>query len=763
MYKSFIPVILFLFLMADIYAQGREEFNGAFSSWANVRTRFGAGKTGDDTKALQQAIDSLSLFLAPTFNNNGSTKYIVIYLPAGIYQISGTLHLTGKIACSIIGEDPEKTIIRWTGADQDTMLSANGSSYFKISRITWDGGTHKGIEAIGLHWLDNKGTRFAPTSIEFSDLIFKNLTFGFFGGTLGSDGTGANDAEVAIKRCRFYNCEEAAIAIKGYNALDYWIWDCAFHDCGRGIYCVLGNYHVYHSAFYNSTTADLDNTGPYYCSVRGCYSLNAHVFSADRGSSSNPFKRIFENNLVEQVRDIPIQYFNMGKITLMNNIFHDTKSPLPFTINYGGWYPAIYQLLSINNYYEDSVYVHSRTDHPYKFYAINDQPRFKKGSRRFPRFEENPFLSFIKRTVYEVRETASTNEIQLIVNQAASQKEKRAVIHFGAGIYQFTGSVIVPPNTDIQFVGDGILGATIFRRLKADQPYPFFVASGSSKVVFRDFGIQTAMIKGTPAIRFTDFDRPSAEVHLDQIYTDAKTCLLIENSDYAYFQKDNAFHSAGNTLIGGKKTNRGNGTGGLFCFGGQGAKTSLQNNAVMVVKDCWWEGAKKKDFLPVDLSGSGRFTYQGALLAPGDLDSTATIRISHFSGKVTLSDMYVWGGMNAMPAPSLKLFVWNVHFMVKEDAGSFINTSDKYPLGMAGISTACAKSQSGTCTDDAMKSPPDIFRNITDTLGFIKEMTADMRAAVPRTFRDLPSGTTNILISRVSVSGGDIAFEFKQD
>ena len=759
-----LPVIYFLvvlFIPIPLAAQSREEFNGAFESWANVRTRFGAGRTGDDTRALQRAIDSLSVFQAPEFNIVGATKYLVIYLPAGVYHISSTLHLTGKIGCSIIGEDPDRTIVQWTGGDQDTMLSANGSSYFKISRLTWNAGVHAGVEAIGLHWVDNNGPRFASTSIEFSDMVFLNTRYGISGGTFGGEGTGANDAEVAIKRCRFIHCSEAGIYIKGYNALDYWIWDCLFKDCNRGVQCSLGNYHAYHSAFFNSATADFDNSGPYYCSVRNCYSANANDFSVERGSSSNPFKRIFENNIVELIRDIPIQYYDQGRLTLMGNVFSNSKSTHPFTVNYGGWYNAIYQVLSINNFFEDSIYVNPRPDHPFVLYSTGDVRGFKKRPRIIGPPPIVPFIAFRKRTMYEINEGMSTADIQGIVNRASSGN--RSVIHFGAGIYYFDQAIHIPPNSDIQIVGDGLFAATIFRRRKADQPFSFFEVMGKSQSVFRDFSFQSQNINDVAAILFSGFDVPRSEIHMDQIYSDAKTTFLGQNIDETYFEKDNSFHSTGNTLIGGKKSLIGRGHGGLYCFGGQSAKVLLGNNAVMVVKDCWWEGVKKKEYLPIDLTGSGRFTLQGALLAPGDIDSAATLRISQFKGNVTFSDLYIWGGMDVKSSPDTKILVWNTHFMMKQLPSSFINPQDKYMIGMAGISSACARTQSVTCTDDRIMSPPDIFKNIKDTSSFLKEMTADMRSAIPRTFRDLPSNTTNILISRVSVSGGDIAFEFKQD
>src|SRR5215203_2624118 len=102
-------------------AQERDVFVGPFKSWANVKQRFGVTGDGkaDDTEKLQLALDNLSN--PATSFNMGDKGYMTLYLPAGIYKISKTLVLRGKIGVSIIGEDPGKTTILWAGKSNDTM------------------------------------------------------------------------------------------------------------------------------------------------------------------------------------------------------------------------------------------------------------------------------------------------------------------------------------------------------------------------------------------------------------------------------------------------------------------------------------------------------------------------------------------------------------------------------------------------------------------------------------------------------------------
>src|SRR4051794_15550311 len=82
---------------------GAEEFVGPLASWVDVKRAFGAvgdGRT-DDTAALQKALDSLRPPESPRR---------VLYLPAGTYRITRTLHVTRtqhaeSMDVMILGED----------------------------------------------------------------------------------------------------------------------------------------------------------------------------------------------------------------------------------------------------------------------------------------------------------------------------------------------------------------------------------------------------------------------------------------------------------------------------------------------------------------------------------------------------------------------------------------------------------------------------------------------------------------------------------
>src|SRR5207249_3087027 len=124
---------------------------------------------------------------------------------------------------------------------------------------------------------------------------------------------------------------------------------------------------------------------------------------------------------------------------------------------------------------------------------------------------------------------------------------------------------------------------------------------------------------------FTNIDQAASEVRLDQIYSNTSHSLFIHELNYTYFEKNNSFFSKGHTIIGSKNPRSGTGSSKLYCFGGQSAGAHLENNATLVAKDCWWEGSYRKDFLPLDLTGYGNLTVDGAMYAPSDMDSGITV------------------------------------------------------------------------------------------------------------------------------------------
>jgi hypothetical protein len=767
--KFFLLAVIFLCFSIDSFSQAsyREEFNGPFNSWANVKTRFKAAGNGiqDDTKALQAALDSLSTMNRVLFNDKSNTRYMVVYLPAGTYKISQTLKLAGKIGISFIGEDPLKTIIKWAGGDNDTMLFSNRCSFMKISRITWDAGNKKNIEEIGLHYKDFAEPNFAPTSIEFSDMIFTgNPAYGISAGTYSSDGTGMMDAEVAIKRCKFNSCQTAGIAIKGFNALDYWIWDSEFNNCNIGVDCSHGNYHLYQSHFNNSQVTDINIKDATYSSVRQCYSNNSKAFSIDVGASCNAFKRVFQGNLVKGCKSTPIQYHHQGKITLLDNYFLNADN-VAFTVDNDSWCNGHYDILSLGNSYGEANPNNFRKDFPSVVHSIADV-KVARRSTATPAIQPlQPFVPLVKRKIFEVPAESDADAIQKIIYAAAALKGQRPVVHFPMGNYNINKTIIIPAGSDMQLIGDGLVFSTVFRNAAPDNPkFIFFKINGPSYITIRDFEIgKDAPRDNTIAFSFSTVDQPASQARIDQIFSKATNSLFIDQLNNTYFEKNNSFLSKGNTIIGGSKVKNGTGTSKLYCFGGQSAAVHLENNATMVARDCWWEGAFKKDYLPLDLTGNGNLTVDGAMYAPTDSDSGTIIRISDFKGKISLLNMYLLGSIDVKPnSPQLKMLVWNVNNFYKKSPFLFLNQKMDSKIAMMGFTTQCISTSTVKCAIEYPLPVADASINITDQNNFIDDLMKDDRNAKPRPYINLAGGVSNIYISRVSVQNGAIACLFSK-
>ena len=738
----------FLFITTPAFAQALEEFNGPFPSWANVKARFGAKGNGkeDDTKALQAAIDGLG-----TPDNNGS-MYTVLYLPAGVYCISSTLVLKGKIGVTIVGEQPSSTVIKWIGPDKNRMFLGNGSAFYKISRLTWNANNHKEIEAIGIHWLsrwnDGKSQSYASLNIEISDNIFTgNCKYGISGGTNPEDGTAANDSEIAIKRCLFLHCTAAGLFTTGYNALDYWLWDCRFEDCNIGINSKFGNFFAYRTYFKNSVMADITNTNGYVKSIRGCFSENSKGFTVDSGASPNPFKRNYQGNTVLRPASQGIQFYHWGRLFFMDNFFDKANDTAIKAFVKTNTYT-----ISVNNSFRNKSIANFLS--PVVFQQYGDKAAVTSNSTGavFIQLQDKTPPNN-KRQIFEVPPGADENIIQQIINAAAKLKGKKPVIHFAAGRYNINKTLQIPAGADCQLLGDGCLNATTIMAGKSLAAGSAFIrVAGPTAISVRELQIGNFSNNpsGYDAIRFENADQPEARAFIDQLYTTGNNAIRAEGLDNMYIQKDNSFFADNDFISGGPLMQSGKGTAALYGFGGQYAGISLQNNAKAVLKDCWWEGNMRN---PVNLNGSGNLTIDGAMIAPAKADSTTTIAVKKFKGNVAILNSYLQGGVDvSADNPGLKLLLMNNHFFYTMAPLKFISNSASFKGVFTGLTIQCFIRGDKRCEDIFRVN--DVNTNVTDTDAFITTLLADDKNAIPKKYEAKNAGASNIFISRVSL--GDV-------
>jgi hypothetical protein len=491
---------------------------------------------------------------------------------------------------------------------------------------------------------------------------------------------------------------------------------------------------------------DIFNRDNYYTSVRFCYSDQAAAFSAEEGGSSNPFKRIFEGNVVVGTKKLPIQYNCNGKITLLDNFFKADN--LEHCVSFYKVDPNHYDVLDLNNTYigfKVPVYVgapgrifKSRSN------TIATPLTAEQFLRNMP-----PVPARTARTVFDVPLNAGIDQIQGIIN-AASALRKRAIVHFSRGDYRLTRTLVIPAGSDIQLQGDGFMTASVLVKAQAKE----FEGDALVKV----YGPTTVSMKelefnmqypenNCHAIVVYNADQNGSSVLLDQLYNDSDTSVLIKEYDNTLFQKTNAFFTTGNYISGGKLVQQGKGTMKMQSFCAQFANLTVLQNATFIARDCWWEGAAP---VPINLTGSGNVTIDGGMMAPRKGDSSTIIAVNEFSGKISLMDMYLIGSIDIKKTnPGLQLLAWNINFYHKKRPLAFIKGGESYKGLFAGLSTQCFNNKDPEC--GMLITTNDKAVNVKDQDAFMDDMTKTLRNSRPVEYLQKPGGVSNFYLSRVTI------------
>ena len=155
-------ILLFLALYSSqIYAQQIPKLNWVERpDWINIKTFSSLNAVGDgdhdDTKAIQNAIDQLSID-----DPNPNKRKSAVFLPAGTYVLTQTLELRGKIGVSIIGCGSDTKIV-WKGVKGGVMFRSDGNNYSRIMGIRWDGNK---VASVGVLHSNKERNKFETIDI----------------------------------------------------------------------------------------------------------------------------------------------------------------------------------------------------------------------------------------------------------------------------------------------------------------------------------------------------------------------------------------------------------------------------------------------------------------------------------------------------------------------------------------------------------------------------------------------------------------------
>jgi len=628
-----------------------DEFVGPFESWLNVKKDFGAVGDGvhDDTRAIQYALNILK--------NAG--KSIVLYLPKGTYLVNNTLRLDNAINVSVIGEDPNTTVIKWGGPASGIMFGLNGTAYSKFDRLTFSG-MHNAAIAVDQSY-SGSGGHF-DTANEWADDYFIDVATGIHGGFQGH-----GFAEVTIERDRFIRNTVAGVSLGNFNALDVWVRSCLFQDCNYGVTNTsgAGNFKIYSCVFQNSATADIaiNNTGEF--AVRENTSINSKVFYYT-SYSRNPCSQIITGNtVIDPVANAAVVVQNQGPVTFANNTIYSgpqVQAPVVIFQNYHPYNNST----SLNNTFTvaNAIAADHIINYGDKKLSLTDMR--KPVVRELPGIPPN-----LHRKVFEVPQGAGAEVIQSLINKAAVLSGTRPVIHFPYGIYRIASTLTVPANADMQLVGDGFgdvhASLLVWEGVGAG---PVIKVNGPSKVTFRNFslfGSAGRKLSDVTGIQLNQVDQPGASIFLKETQARAGgNGLLVNGTNHVVvWCEDTGFGgllkafsiSGGAMQVAGKPAE-----GRTVIYNGAESDNQVShevtNGGYLLLQDSWYEGGGKNTF--ANLEGNATFCASGVHIYSPFYPGFPFFGMNNFSGKAVVIGSYLNGNIELADNKSKMLVLGNV-------------------------------------------------------------------------------------------------------
>lgn len=774
-------IILALTFACTLWAAdpvAEEEFVGPFASWKDVKTcgAVGDGKA-DDTAALKAGLESLAV--------HGKGKPgdpYVLWLPAGIYRITAPLVWENRLGVAVLGEDPATTIIRYDGPPGQVMLTCHGVSYSKFGRITWDG-QGKAKAAVAHQW--NPETRVGPavTYMEHADEVFQDVDRGIIGGAavpvLNKDGGLSHynhgmDAETLVKRCRFLRCREAGLSIESFNALDWWVWDSEFVDCGTGATnCASGEYggghfHLYRNLFRGSKIADVrtghssyfgirlntsigsrrfvETTRPTGFSTPGLVHPTIKLWGAWQAQDTHGSQQALHGNRIIDPGDAtPVYVDQHGPLLLLDNTFVVKPGSLPVVQVAPPTDGA--RAISIGNRFFGAAGVVVKGG---ELTQLDDQTLdIATADRSVPAL--SPTAPRLNRRVFELKTGANGSEIQAAIDAAAKLVGQKPVVHLPAGRFPVAATLNIPAGADLQLVGDGQETTLVW---EGPNDGTMLRLAGPARATLRDFRIAGIWNKsGTRlgrGIVAGGLDQTDGQILLDQAVADNCTRLGMRFAGLAKTRVET--RGSGSGGCGGPGLiveGVGDQSAAWVGFFGSAGSNNQQTHVVraggnLLVWDTWYETAvSKKDAEPryIHLTDRGNLTFFNGHIAtlPGKDARTdlPTIDLDGFSGRFTL----IGAAMNTQN-PQLRLAGNGAGMKALVLATAFGDSEpwlENTASGAALTVLACTKSGKPQPTQGT--TTPEVLR----------DMLAQARTVLPTRWQPAPAGATDLRLHRVKV------------
>ncbi|WP_429634729.1 glycosyl hydrolase family 28-related protein [Tunturiibacter psychrotolerans] len=620
------------------FMEASDEFVGPFSSWTNIKTAYGAagdGKT-DDTNAIQRALDDL----------NGSNASPVLWFPSGIYVISRPLTITHKAYFSLIGEDPSTTQLTWKGGTGGTMLQTDGSSYFRISRLSFDG-EGAATTAENLSTLTSPGGYYS-TFIELSDQHIKGVKLGIELGV---------DAETTVERVFFDHISSIGLSVETFNTLNIFVNDSLFLNCGTAVSNTLGagSFIVSNSFFKESQISDMSIINTSYFTARHNTSVSSQSFFTAYQFGANNATITIQNNTILDPKTSPFFLGDLGPLMLIDNVVRMTDSSVSAVL--GNWdLTALKDLFSFGN-----------------IYTPNPGPLTDGGSiwqGRIDAYDDTitmpssiPDVSIpdnvyvppnLKRTIFEV-ESFTGAAIQTAIDQAVASGISSPVVHVPAGHYQVMQTITIPPESTIQLIGDDAYGTLLQGDSSLSGPV---LRIDTSNAAVKYLGVSGT--HNDDGIVLSIADQPSTQIILDEAELQSGNAYSVnfdgvEHATAELFSTYTLGSITGVNVTGGPFRVKKEGTlgvtnhytGSLQSMAGA-TSFSVTSNGKYMVQDNWHDAGGTGPFNFI-LSGSGTVTEQSGTVYT---NSAQPFDIGNFDGNISLIGLQFQGGFLTDPGQS---------------------------------------------------------------------------------------------------------------
>lgn len=801
----FIPVSSLYSAESAPQATG-ETFFGPFSSWINVCHVFGAKGDGksDDTDALQKALTKLSI-------KPGKPEYSTrrtLYLPAGTYRITRRLEISNVGGIAILGEHPETATLLWDGPEGGEMMWFNGKNS-RFGRFTWDG-NGKARAGLLFHW-NGRGKNIdqGPSyRLKLLDLRFKDMGTGVdAGGKLGW-----LDSEVVLQRCIFTNCSEYGIGLRHFNAVDWWIWNCRFEDCGVGVSNEPGPqggvFHVYESTFLRSKRADMSIFHTGFFAARDNISIGSNRFYHARNHGVNGAAMTLQNNTIQDtVQPDAILLETCGPITLLDNtvisrpghagpairVAVDARTSPPAAVPENAprveehYLPVAVTAIGNQATVEPVLEVKGAlTEHGS---GLVDVERLDAGSLPLP-----VPLPVSEAKVFEVPAAATQADLQQAIDAAATWAREndgqRPVVHLPPEGIELTETLILPADTPLALIGDGAykwydgMRGTILRWNGTDGGGPMLNLQGPSKVLLQGFSLLNPKVKNlrrqktplhpaavTAGIVVEKCDQPGARVFLENCDIGANgSGVLVDRTDWLQVEMRAHQGSGLNTwsdnwtvndnrdwlpfpsvrVIGGERTASGEETTGrVDLFGVNTGRFRVDNGGRLLVRDMWYES----NWAPfhIRFEGSGRFTFDCAYDWPFTskaIKGPAGYTFDTFRGKASFISI-------------IGVFDDNSHQMAFAGDCSDANillAGTRAPLTALPEPTDAAGATLHRLATLADLAP---VKSTTPDPAWLEDMVSQTRTARPQRPAPSPAGITDVRLYDIWTDGGRIGLHLK--